>query len=298
MPLSTVLFRMRRLERRGHLERIPNPEDRRSYLVRLTPSGEELLGEARPRFRALADAVEASLGLERVGALREGLESLREAIETEIDPRPLSRVAGVDGCKGGGWIAAVLDEGRIEFQEHPDFTSVLSIDAAVIGVDIPIGLPETEPRRADLLARKFVGPRWPSVFMTPPRPVLEARSHADATALSVELTGKGVAKQAFELAPRILEIDALAHRDQRLIEVHPEVSFRALAGRPLPSKHKPEGAAVRRELLRADLTAVRRSLHKDALDAAVVAWTAERVVGKTAKTLPPNPQPGEPTITY
>jgi predicted RNase H-like nuclease/DNA-binding MarR family transcriptional regulator len=298
MPLSTVLFRLRRLEQRGHVERIPNPEDGRSYLVRLTPSGEELLGEARPRFRARAEAVEAALGGERVGVLRAGLDSLREAIETEIAPRPPSQVAGVDGCKGGGWIAAVLDSGRIDFQEHPDFTSVLSIDAAVIGVDIPIGLPNAEPRRADVLARKFVGPRWPSVFMTPPRPVLEATNHAEATALSVELTGKGVSRQAFELAARILEVDALARRDPRLIEVHPEVSFRALAGRPLPSKHKPEGAAIRRELLRADLTAVRRSLHKDALDAAVIAWTAERVVARAAKTLPADPEPGEPTITY
>ena len=30
MPLSTVLFRVRRLQRRRHAERIPNPEDRRS----------------------------------------------------------------------------------------------------------------------------------------------------------------------------------------------------------------------------------------------------------------------------
>ena len=36
MPLSTVLFRINRLESRGHAERIPNPDDRRSYLVRLT----------------------------------------------------------------------------------------------------------------------------------------------------------------------------------------------------------------------------------------------------------------------
>ena len=62
MPLSTVLFRLRRLERREHAERTPNPDDRRSYLVRLTPAGEALLGEARPRLRALAVAVEAALG--------------------------------------------------------------------------------------------------------------------------------------------------------------------------------------------------------------------------------------------
>ena len=88
MPLSTVLFRLRRLEERGHAERIPNPDDRRSYRVRLTSAGEELLGEARPRFRALAEAVEAAIGSKRVKALREGLSGLRGAIETELNAEP------------------------------------------------------------------------------------------------------------------------------------------------------------------------------------------------------------------
>jgi DNA-binding MarR family transcriptional regulator len=85
MPLSTVLFRLRRLERRGDVERIANPDDRRSYLVRLTPSGARLLGRARPRFRSLAEAVEAELGGENVTTLRTGLGNLRAAIERKID---------------------------------------------------------------------------------------------------------------------------------------------------------------------------------------------------------------------
>ena len=88
MPLSTVLFRLRRLEERGHAERIPNPDDRRSYRVRLTRPGEELLAEARPRFRALAEAVEEAIGSKRVGTLREGLAGLRAAIEVEISREP------------------------------------------------------------------------------------------------------------------------------------------------------------------------------------------------------------------
>src|SRR4026209_2392925 len=43
MPLSTVLFRFRRLERRGHAERAPNPADGRSFLMRLTSEGRRLL---------------------------------------------------------------------------------------------------------------------------------------------------------------------------------------------------------------------------------------------------------------
>jgi DNA-binding MarR family transcriptional regulator len=84
MPLSTVLFRVGRLEKRGHVERQPNPDDRRSYLVRLSDAGQALLGQARPRFRAYAEAVEARLGGERVGSLRGDLTQLREAIEAEL----------------------------------------------------------------------------------------------------------------------------------------------------------------------------------------------------------------------
>jgi DNA-binding MarR family transcriptional regulator len=85
MPLSTVLFRLKRLEQRGHVGRIPNPDDRRSYLISLTDDGVRLLGKARPRFRAYAEAVEAQLGAERIGGLRGGLTELREAIEAHLN---------------------------------------------------------------------------------------------------------------------------------------------------------------------------------------------------------------------
>jgi len=91
MPLSTMLFRLGRLERRGHAERVPNPDDRRSYLIRLTDEGERLLGDARPAFRDYALAVEGRLGSGRVEELRAALEELRGAVSAELesrDPRP------------------------------------------------------------------------------------------------------------------------------------------------------------------------------------------------------------------
>jgi DNA-binding MarR family transcriptional regulator len=87
MPLSTVLFRLGRLERRGHAERVPNPDDRRSYLIRLTEDGERLLGEARPAFRDYAEAVEGRLGSEKVDALRTALDELRQAVAAELESR-------------------------------------------------------------------------------------------------------------------------------------------------------------------------------------------------------------------
>jgi DNA-binding MarR family transcriptional regulator len=87
MPLSTMLFRVRRLEQRGHAERFPNPDDRRSYLIRLTDEGQRLLDQARPAFRAYAEAIEGRLGSERLDALRAGLEELRQAVTAEIETR-------------------------------------------------------------------------------------------------------------------------------------------------------------------------------------------------------------------
>jgi DNA-binding MarR family transcriptional regulator len=84
MPLTTVIFRVRRLERRGHAERIDNPEDGRSFLIRLTPEGRRLLNRARPRFRRYAEAVEARLGTRKTTALMSGLAELRGAIDDEL----------------------------------------------------------------------------------------------------------------------------------------------------------------------------------------------------------------------
>lgn len=87
MPLSTMLFRLGRLERRGHAERVPNPDDRRSYLIRLTVEGNRLLAEARPAFRDYAEAVEGRLGADPIAMLREGLGALRDAISAELESR-------------------------------------------------------------------------------------------------------------------------------------------------------------------------------------------------------------------
>jgi DNA-binding MarR family transcriptional regulator len=89
MPFSTVIFRVKRLERRGHAERVPNPEDGRSFLIRLTPNGKRLLDRARPAFRDYAEAVESRLGRKRLKALRTALVELRDAIDEELAARGL-----------------------------------------------------------------------------------------------------------------------------------------------------------------------------------------------------------------
>jgi predicted RNase H-like nuclease len=159
----------------------------------------------------------------------------------------------------------------------------------VIAVDIPIGIPETE-RAADVEARRVVGPRASSVFRTPPRAALEASSFAQAVAKARAATGKGISQQAYALRHRILEVDAFAERDERIVEVHPEVSFAELASAALPhSKRTSEGLVDRRRLLASagiDVPEAPAVPEADLLDAAVAAWTARRYRRGEARALP------------
>lgn len=91
-------------------------------------------------------------------------------------------VAGIDAYKRG-WVSVVL-KNRM-FRQAQVWSAIEDLlagldNAAVIGVDIPIGLPKLAKRAADVAAREFVGPRRSSVFATPPRAVLEAASYEEA----------------------------------------------------------------------------------------------------------------------
>ena len=214
-------------------------------------------------------------------------------------------VAGVDGCKAG-WLAVRVDAtGRLcirdisvsaTFQELLDSTS----DCAAVGVDVPIGLPDSSPRPADILARQAIGPRRSSVFPAPVRATLAANNYAEACALSEQACGRMLSKQAFAILPKIREVDALmtpALQD-RVVEVHPEVSFWALNGRRTLEfwKRKPQGAQERLHILApafADsipaLRAPKGSGLDDLYDACAAAWTAGRIAYGTEERLPPDP---------
>ena len=149
-------------------------------------------------------------------------------------------VIGVDGCKRG-WVFVRLENGAFAGAViYEDFAAGVaeSGDAEVIGVDIPIGYPAPPAleRTVDGAARGMVSPLTSTVFPAPHPGVFGAPDWKNAHALSCELTGKGLSKQSFNLVPKILEVNDIARRDKRVYEVHPEVSFRALAGHPLASK--------------------------------------------------------------
>lgn len=206
---------------------------------------------------------------------------------------------GIDGYPRG-WVAARMVHDDVTWLTCPvqDIGGLLT-DDVVVGVDMPIGLAESGWRECDRLAKAELGGAGSRVFMTPPRGVLDlglAAPNEQVQALSRELTGQGTSRQAMGLAERILALDlALADARSTVVEVHPELSFAALAGGPLASKKTARGIGQRLTALRPWLPTIDVVLSDapadvpvdDALDALVALWSAERWRDGVARTVPP-----------
>lgn len=205
----------------------------------------------------------------------------------------LSRVLGVDGCPGG-WVGALVDDESVSFHVG-SFLALLELDADVVAVDIPIGLPSGgERRRADVEAKAALGAQRSSVFFVPPRVALDAPTQTEATLLSRAAGSVGVSIQTFFILDKVAEVDDLlrAAPDPRVVEVHPEVSLRRLGGSALPPKRKLAGRLARLALLRTWLPSLElprplpdRTRPDDCLDAVACAWSAARWARGEAEVL-------------
>ena len=220
----------------------------------------------------------------------------------------MTRLAGVDGCRGG-WLCISKDTktGEVTAEVFSSARELFSQPApAVLTIDMPIGLPSEGSRLCDTEARTLLGPRSRSVFPAPIRPALEATSRTEASRITREIDGRGVSPYAWGIYPKVKEVDEALREDAELQawvrEVHPEMCFWALNGRePMAhGKKKPEGRRERLELvethfgagivepLRALFTA-KDVADDDILDAFAALWTAERVLSGEAETLPASP---------
>ena len=209
------------------------------------------------------------------------------------------RVTGVDGCRGGWAGVDCDDDGLIAVRLAPSLGELLTGTAGdqVVGIDMPLGLLATGWRTADREVRALLGPRRSSIFAIPPAPVWQAPTYADANQLCRELTGNGLSAQAWGLRRKLLEAAGYRLRGRHpLYEVHPELSFRAMAGGPLPyPKHTADGHSQRRAVLAGVGLVIpaddaRRQVAVDVLDAAAVAWTARRIAAGQARVIPDPPQ--------
>ncbi len=234
-------------------------------------------------------------------------------------------LAGIDGAPGG-WVIAYADQqlGDVTIGFAPTLDDVgddvASGACQVAAIDMPIGLSAAGNRPVDALARKRLGPRSSTFFPTPVRAALCAPDFDTANNLNREISGKGLSIQAWNLVPKINEVDeiwekAFADRTVKdgaivdspaidggvikrdvsggLIEAHPELSFAEMAGQPLMEKKStPDGVAARLALLRLAFPKERaldsaieklpKKLRVDAIDSLSMLWTAHRVVNGCA----------------
>lgn len=235
------------------------------------------------------------------------------------------RLAGIDGCRGG-WVVARWDgAGRLDLVRVARVEALFDApDAPAIAcVDMPIGLPETSEvggRAAERAVRPLLDKRQSSVFSVPARAAVmaglgpgderERFAAACAAALAHSSPPRKVSIQCFKLLPKIAELDELLLRRtelrDRLVECHPEVSFRIMNGAPLAvakkvkSRPYPPGldlrigllarAGVPIDLLNAKTAAALGAGLDDLVDACACAVTAKRVFEGNALRFPDPPE--------
>ncbi|SHN50660.1 Predicted nuclease (RNAse H fold) [Geodermatophilus obscurus] len=202
-------------------------------------------------------------------------------------------VLGVDGWRGR-WVGALLEGRSVRLLDLADVPAVLAVpDVEVVGIDMPIGLSDGGVRACDVEARQRLGRAGSSVFPAPVRAVLGAGDYAEARRLSVETTGgRSLSAQSFQLVAAIRGLDdALGDPPaERVVEVHPELAFRALDARVCDPKPSARGQAQRiralepvLDVLDALADAPPRVPAVDALDACAAAWSARRIADGTAE---------------
>ena len=223
------------------------------------------------------------------------------------------QVAGVDGFKRG-WVVVLWDGADASLEGTADFFEVLrhTSGCARVAIDMPIGfLDAAEPggRACERAARKANGVNPASVFSSPVRGALTHAGYPGALAANRASSpaGIGISKQCFMLFPKMRDIDGqiTPTLQGRIKEVHPEVSFAAMARQadsaalPLARKKSAAGQAQRRVLLeQAGFTTVPELLANgraieaavdDVLDACAAAWSAGRLAQGQGVPLPAAP---------
>jgi predicted RNase H-like nuclease len=204
----------------------------------------------------------------------------------------MTPVAGADVRKGQ-WVAVVLENRQfsraITGRTIRDVVAEVG-EVSVLAVDIPIGLPDVgHHRQCDMEAKAFVG-----ASLTPSAQVIAESDYHRANELSKRLCGFGVFKQTHALRAKILEVEPVARGNPRIIEAHPEVSYRTMNDAPLEhSKKSWNGQVERRQLLESQgihlpgrLGAAGAANPDDVLDAAAIAWTAWLASRGKASVLP------------
>lgn len=210
-------------------------------------------------------------------------------------------VLGLDGC-AKGWIGVVLEGDAVSVHHFTSVSRTLELGSEfeVIAIDIPIGLLDSGPRLADVLARRNLPGRASTIFNAPPRACLGVQDYPAAQEIARRLLGKGLSKQSFALLAKIDEVDRFHHSAPCPVwEVHPELTFAKInGGRVLAPKTTWAGMVERRAALASvgiglddvDPAVGRMGAIDDVLDAAACAWSAREILHERAAFLPDPPE--------
>lgn len=183
------------------------------------------------------------------------------------------RAIGLDGFRKG-WVAVTLEGDRQAISFRANIAEALSDKFDCAGIDIPIGMTEDGERACDLLAREKLRPHSSRAFTGARRWLWQQFSDPDEANREALRRGEmRVSRQLWHLGRKVMEVDAFvrAHPLIDLREVHPELVFLRLNGKPLPAKKSEEGDALRRRLLK-------RQGFRD-----IDCWLDERRIGTGAK---------------
>jgi predicted RNase H-like nuclease len=144
------------------------------------------------------------------------------------------------------------------------------------------------------------------VFPAPIRQTLGTSDYESAKKVSFGYSGKKITRQSFGILGKVRELDSVvtSMSIDRVFEVHPEVSFWAMAS-GVPNqfgKHKSIGKAERRELLtevfdevvvdecEEELPARSIAAVDDLYDALAALWTAQRIKYGRSRSFPEEPR--------
>ena len=214
---------------------------------------------------------------------------------------------GIDWMKPC-WLAAEIQGNEISIRKLPSIADINNyyLNADVVLIDIPVGLPENAEENAarpDREARNYLPTeRKPTIFPVPCRQAVYIPEYAEASAENKRVLGKNLSSTSHGFSQMIRQVDDFLAENKywqnRLVESHPEVAFQMLNdGNGLQhSKHTKTGIHERIAILQhcgVDPTPLFAEFapkqYEDVLDALCLAMSAKLGCENGFRTIPATP---------
>lgn len=230
----------------------------------------------------------------------------------------MSAAAGVDARQPEAlWSVHVEDGSLARIDRHEDLEALFGAleDVDAIAVNVPIGHEDPSGERGDgrraceKAAAELLGEATAAerILPMPPFAAYEEEHYHDAVSRCEAEGWPRLPEPIWHGRHRVQALRQQAADDERLVEIHPEVSFTVmneLAGGQGPLETYGRGWSAlyeRLELLQEaglrparSLGGVGRASPRDVIDASAAAWSGHRVAVGEARTLPEDP-PTDPS---